>query len=60
MMFYWKKKKQSDNSLCFVLAYQADDDGDGNLTLEEMLDHEYTFYSTVYNEDDYDLHDELW
>ncbi|XP_010091199.2 reticulocalbin-2, partial [Morus notabilis] len=45
------------------LIHEADDNKDGNLTLEEMLNHEYIFYSTVYddsheNSED-DLHDEL-
>lgn len=46
--------------LFFVI--QADDNRDGNLTLDEMLNHEYIFYNTVYNDvddDDYDFHDEL-
>lgn len=46
--------------LCVI---QADDSKDGNLSLDEMLNHEYVFYSTVYNESngDYyeDYHDEL-
>lgn len=43
---------------------QADDNKDGYLTIDEMLNHEYAFYSTVYEnqngdyEDDY-YHDEL-
>ncbi|KAF8412098.1 hypothetical protein HHK36_000053 [Tetracentron sinense] len=42
----------------------ADDNKDGNLTLNEMIDHEYIFYSTVFEESDYDdddddLHDEF-
>ncbi|KAJ8509927.1 hypothetical protein OPV22_000361 [Ensete ventricosum] len=48
------------------LMHKADDDGDGKLTLEEMLRHQYAFYSTVFEEqqvddddDDYDYHDEL-
>ncbi|KAK9292032.1 hypothetical protein L1049_019986 [Liquidambar formosana] len=46
------------------LIHEADDNGDGRLTLDEMLNHEYIFYSTVYddrNEDDDDdfIHDEL-
>lgn len=49
--------------MCFFLI-QADDNKDGKLTLDEMLDHDYVFYSTVYdagvnddNEEDY--HDEF-
>ncbi|KAJ7959370.1 Calcium-binding EF-hand protein [Quillaja saponaria] len=46
------------------LINEADDNNDGNLTLEEMLNHEYTFYSSVYGDihEDYyddDDHDEL-
>ncbi|KAF3432793.1 hypothetical protein FNV43_RR23895 [Rhamnella rubrinervis] len=45
------------------LLYEADENKDGSLTLEEMLSHEYIFYSTVYSDDheDYedDFHDEL-
>lgn len=44
------------------LIHEADDNRDGKLTLDEMLDHEFLFYSTVYDEnsDDYDeFHDEL-
>ena len=49
----------------FFLLYffQADDNKDGNLTLEEMMNHEYIFYSTVYDDNDEDFdedyHDEL-
>ncbi|KAG4954448.1 hypothetical protein JHK82_040033 [Glycine max] len=46
---------------CYLMN-EADDDGDGKLTLQEMLDHEFTFYNTVhadgYQESD-DDHDEL-
>ncbi|KAK9204620.1 hypothetical protein WN943_014884 [Citrus x changshan-huyou] len=51
--------------LSFFLSFikiQADDNRDGNLTLDEMLNHEYIFYNTVYNDvddDDYDFRDEL-
>ncbi|XP_030500254.2 uncharacterized protein LOC115715727 [Cannabis sativa] len=46
------------------LMKEADDNKDGKLTLEEMLNHESIFYSTVYNDDTYedfedDFHDEL-
>ncbi|OVA14734.1 EF-hand domain [Macleaya cordata] len=45
------------------LIQQADDDRDGKLTLDEMLNHPHIFYSTVVQdsefEDDDDLHDEL-
>ncbi|XP_048420973.1 reticulocalbin-2-like [Pyrus x bretschneideri] len=46
------------------LMSEADDNKDRKLTLEEMLDHDYVFYSTVYddgiNEDfDADFHDEF-
>jgi hypothetical protein len=42
---------------------QADDNKDGSLSLDEMLNHEDIFYSTVYDENnedyDEDFHDEL-
>uniref|UniRef100_A0A5B7C332 Putative calumenin-B-like n=1 Tax=Davidia involucrata TaxID=16924 RepID=A0A5B7C332_DAVIN len=47
------------------LIHEADDNGDGKLTLNEMINHEYIFYNTVYegspydNDDDDDYHDEL-
>ncbi|KAK6926036.1 EF-hand domain [Dillenia turbinata] len=50
------------------LIYEADDNKDGKLSLEEMLNHELLFYSTVvqdgkydydYDDDYEDLHDEL-
>ncbi|KAG4915161.1 hypothetical protein JHK87_052718 [Glycine soja] len=40
----------------------ADDNGDGKLTLQEMLDHEFTFYNTVHadgHQESDDDHDEL-
>lgn len=63
-----KRKLRTVHHLgCRLHSYvmQADDDGDGKLTLEEMLHHQYAFYSTVFEEqqvddyDDYDYHDEL-
>ncbi|PON81240.1 Parvalbumin [Trema orientale] len=45
------------------LIQEADDNKDGKLTLDEMLNHEYVFYSTVYDDtqDDFEenFHDEL-
>ena len=45
------------------LINEADDNKDGNLSLNEMINHEYMFYSAVYDESteaDYDpLYDEL-
>ncbi|XVE58339.1 hypothetical protein DITRI_Ditri04bG0162200 [Diplodiscus trichospermus] len=42
------------------LISEADDNKDGNLTIEEMLDHENLFYNTLYEDDDFDdIHDEL-
>jgi prepilin-type processing-associated H-X9-DG protein len=46
---------------------QADDNEDNKLTLQEMLNHEFAFYNTVYadghveddDDDDDDDHDEL-
>ncbi|GFY84054.1 calcium-binding EF hand family protein [Actinidia rufa] len=49
-------------SLLMTFIIYADEDGDGKLTLDEMIMHEYIFYNTVYGEefDDYDdFHDEL-
>lgn len=49
--------------IIFALCYfQADDNKDGNLSLEEMLNHEYMFYTSLFEEDEEDdeLHDELW
>ena len=45
---------------CTVFVFQADTDRDGHLSLAEMIDNPYVFYSTIFNdEDDYDYHDEL-
>ncbi|XP_038683253.1 reticulocalbin-2-like isoform X2 [Tripterygium wilfordii] len=44
------------------LIQEADDDGDGRLTLDEIMNNEYLFYSTIYDDshEDYDhFHDEL-
>eukprot|EP01018_Ginkgo_biloba_P033736 Gb_04968 [translate_table: standard] len=44
------------------LMYQADANKDNRLTLEEMLEHPYTFYNTAYGDDDDDddyTHDEF-
>ncbi|XP_022993500.1 calumenin-like [Cucurbita maxima] len=44
------------------IIQQADADKDGRLTLTEMIDHPYVFYSAIFNEDDeddYDSHDEF-
>ena len=41
---------------------QADIDKDGRLSLAEMLEHPYVFYSSVFSDEDeydYDYHDEL-
>ncbi|XP_030522607.1 calumenin-B [Rhodamnia argentea] len=44
----------------YILS-QADNDKDGRLTLTEMIDSPYVFYSAVFNddEDEYDYHDEF-
>lgn len=47
-----------------LLILQADTDKDGRLTLTEMIDNPYVFYSAVFNEDeddddDYAYHDEF-
>ncbi|XP_059669392.1 uncharacterized protein LOC132314562 [Cornus florida] len=45
------------------LIHEADENRDGKLTLDEMINHEYVFYRTVYEgsryDDDDDYHDEL-
>ncbi|XP_051148696.1 uncharacterized protein LOC127263630 [Andrographis paniculata] len=44
------------------IIQQADTDKDGRLTLTEMIDNPYVFYSAVFNEDeddDYGYHDEF-
>lgn len=45
------------------LIFQADSDKDGRLTLAEMIEHPYVFYSAIFDEDDtdddYGLHDEF-
>lgn len=42
---------------------QADSDKDGHLSLVEMIDSPYVFYSAIFNddedEDDYEYHDEF-
>lgn len=51
-----------DQQLLCVFILQADADKDGRLTLTEMIDHPYVFYSAIFNEDDeddYDFHDEF-
>lgn len=43
-----------------LLILQADADKDGRLTLTEMIESPYVFYTAVFNEDDEDeLHDEF-
>lgn len=59
-------------TLCFIVAvtnggmhcsFQSDDNKDGKLTLQEMLNHEDIFYNTVYenidDDDNDDGHDEF-
>ncbi|XP_030945803.1 uncharacterized protein LOC126714860 [Quercus robur] len=51
-------KQQAD----YIIS-QADADKDGRLTLAEMIDNPYVFYSAIFNddedEDDYEYHDEF-
>ncbi|RVX16271.1 hypothetical protein CK203_014493 [Vitis vinifera] len=45
-----------------MIHMEADADKDGRLTLTEMIDNPYVFYSAIFNddEDDYDdFHDEF-
>ncbi|KAJ7528080.1 hypothetical protein O6H91_16G082900 [Diphasiastrum complanatum] len=52
-LFYAKQQAE-------YLIQQADDNKDGRLSLEEMLEHPYVFYSTAYSQDDVpDYHDEF-
>ncbi|XP_068646251.1 uncharacterized protein [Aristolochia californica] len=47
------------------LIHEADDDKNGKLSLQEMLDHPFSFYNNIYrqrnydDDDDDDLHDEF-
>ncbi|GMH07060.1 hypothetical protein Nepgr_008900 [Nepenthes gracilis] len=48
-------KQQADYTIS-----QADNDKDGRLSLAEMIENPYAFYSTIFSdEEDYDYHDEL-
>ncbi|XP_010267532.1 PREDICTED: calumenin [Nelumbo nucifera] len=40
------------------LMHEADDDRDGSLTLEEMLRHEFVFYGTVFEDDEFNENDD--
>ncbi|KAL1807559.1 hypothetical protein DCAR_0726939 [Daucus carota subsp. sativus] len=53
---HYYAKQQAD----FVIQ-QADTDKDGHLTLAEMIDNPYVFYSAIFSEDedDYGYHDEF-
>ncbi|KAM7264344.1 hypothetical protein ACFE04_002027 [Oxalis oulophora] len=44
-----------------LTVYWADTDKDGRLSLAEMIDNPYVFYSSIFNddEDDYEYHEEL-
>lgn len=44
-----------------LIFLQADSDKDGRLSLKEMIESPYVFYSAVFNddEDDYGYHDEF-
>ena len=42
------------------LKFQADTNKDGRLSLAEMIENPYVFYSSIYSDDDDDdYHDEL-
>ncbi|KAK3156387.1 hypothetical protein QOZ80_2AG0106650 [Eleusine coracana subsp. coracana] len=47
-------KQQAD----YVIS-QADTDKDGQLSMKEMIENPYVFYSSLFTEDDYGFHDEL-
>ncbi|KAJ6822982.1 developmentally-regulated G-protein 2 [Iris pallida] len=53
---HYYAKQQADYALS-----QADTDKDGRLTLTEMIEHPYVFYSSIFNDedDDDDFHDEF-
>ncbi|GMN52628.1 hypothetical protein TIFTF001_021767 [Ficus carica] len=53
---HYYAKQQSD----YIIS-QADTDKDGRLTLAEMIDNPYVFYSAIFNDDeeDYEYHDEF-
>lgn len=55
---HYYAKQQAD----YIIS-QADSDKDGRLTLAEMIEHPYVFYSAIFNEDDsdddYGFHDEF-
>ncbi|KAJ7954610.1 Calcium-binding EF-hand [Quillaja saponaria] len=53
---HYYAKQQAD----YIIS-QADADKDGRLTLTEMIDNPYVFYSAIFNdeEEEYDYHDEF-
>lgn len=52
---HYYAKQQSE-----YIIQQADSDKDGRLTLTEMIDNPYVFYSAIFNDDeDYEYHDEF-
>lgn len=43
-----------------ILILQADTNKDGRLSLEEMIENPYVFYTAIFtDEDDYQYHDEF-
>lgn len=43
-----------------ILILQADSNKDGRLSLEEMIENPYVFYTAIFtDEDDYQYHDEF-
>lgn len=54
--------KVSVLSVSMDIFLQADTDKDGKLTLTEMIESPYVFYSAIFSDDedeDYDFHDEF-
>ncbi|KAK1307287.1 hypothetical protein QJS10_CPA10g01434 [Acorus calamus] len=52
---HYYAKQQAD-----YMILQADEDKDGRLSLHEMIEHPYVFYSAIFSdEDDFDYHDEF-
>ncbi|KAG6407653.1 hypothetical protein SASPL_130649 [Salvia splendens] len=66
--FQWEMAIKMDLLQCvqlfnmIIVILQADADNDGRLSLLEMIENPYVFYSAVFDEDedeDYDYHDEF-
>lgn len=61
-LFFFMNMYTAISNWCFCFMIQTDENGDGYLSIDEMLNHEYTFYGTFFQDDeDYDdeFHEEL-